>query len=110
MQGADAVLFEQMKGLGRLVDALALLDQRSGHVLDAQPQRAHARLSHGGQVLLKLERVMYRDLGAPTEPMASARVVRPRLGNRLNDVERPLFMVEEVVIGAEEIAHSVLTL
>ena len=85
-----------------LVDALALLDERGGHVLDAQPQRAAAGFADQRQVLLHLQRVVDRDLGVPARPVAKRDAVELRAGEVLDDVERAGLVVEEVVVGAEE--------
>ena len=104
---ADAVLLEQAECFRGLVHALALLDQRGGHVLDAKPERADAGVPREGQMLFQLQGVVDGDLGAPTDSLADWGAVDFGVGQCFQDLQRALFVVEEVIVRAEEIAQAV---
>ena len=71
---------ERPEGLGGLVGALPLLDERRRHILDAEPERAAARLADERQVFLHLQRVVDRHLREPADAAAQSLALEFRAG------------------------------
>jgi len=100
---------EHPERLGRLVHALAFLDESGGEVLDAHPDRAQAGAADGRHVLAHLQRVVHRRLGRPTNAPPERFAARDlRAHQLLQDGQRPRVIVEEVVVGAEVEPKAVL--
>jgi hypothetical protein len=59
-------------------------------------------------VLLHLEGVVDGDLGVPARDLADGDAVYFGGGQGLDDLQRPLLVVEKVVVGAEEISKAIL--
>ena len=104
---ADAGVAHQAERLRGLVDALALVDQRRGHVFHAEPQRPATRLAHQRQVIFHLQGVVDGDLGVPARLFAERDAVKFGAGQRLDDLQRAAFVIKEVVVHAEEVADAV---